>query len=1205
MMNNFIYTIFKRFNDLIYQCSLIVKSKFRDLFSYLFLFLILYYFVGDISLMGFITLIISFVISFLISHFILNKFVFSKNLFVRIIQKIVIYNIIFITLFFILSFFDINILNKIDCAGDDVVNAGDVKNTSDSKHLLKVETQGADGDKKSYNINIDKELGDKIATNIGKVVAKSIDVIAPNVGAGAAAGTIGAAALKASAGLPPAQRLTFVGGSAAVGALGTKIGLDAGAAISKNLILTDSLKNSPHANPNVDHIPSPTDSGPFIFSVLEDDSIPLLDLIENLFSLNVLEFILIIFLIYLLCQKYVNNFNINFISNFIKKYLPNKFQRFTNILQTGGKINNKVSIFMIVLIFILIIFFKLLQIYITYELSENIDDYVLVYNHIKKNSLIILINYNVLFNKNINKIKNKYYSTLNDEYNSSVDLKQNLSVTSRSAGCVAAPASSPASGAAGCEAAATDKNMKNLDYLELDLNTKINKFGSYSNYLKKIEEDNVVNDDFLLKYYPDLIDDDDFRNFLKEIKPIVRKEVKYILDLYQCIKKYNSFKDKILFLNKYIDEHIYNELFKELDLARKEIFNILTDLNYSNSHSKEIFTKLIYKLDTNLKNQILLDFSILNKEVIENFKNEVDFVNNLNFIKKLIKKDLVVTEANASEVVGDNYISLAKRGPGENEIESKFIDVEDLFLKIFSLMKYLQENNLISNNNFLDKYKNELTVFSNSDKFETYKIKKGDIRKRRLRPGLILAGYKDILNNMKKELEVLILKDFKDIFSSNNIKNELLENKNKLLDRINLLNKVFLKDFETLYKNVNKIFDIRQFISKISHDLSDTNIKSQYKSFNNFFENIFIGSDTNHDELLSIFELINKYNINYIRIDDINISRARESSFTNNSYLYLKCREIIISKNIKPEKKQFILENFILNYEKEFTLNIIKKLDSNVNDYKLLTRIYKHSTPQFKARIQAFIDNNRKRKFEDYYKNKDNISKVGDHLALALFLTIKTDQLINIIFSKIIRLIASNGGLTQNELLVNLSDEMLITFKYNLNSDDNDNKYDNLSEQEKTIIYEIKEKIDVLPFESKYKFGDLLLELILDEFEYMFVKTNVYENNQHFIYISIKPEYLNILAGSIFNPIKLPMIAKPKEWIYTTIDNTDKIKITEIGGYYLDQFNELNKNNNIIRQNTFNKYDSILSDNQVKSINLLNSKPFEINKEMLNFVVKE
>ena len=156
MMNNFIYTIFKRFKDLIYQCSLIVKSKFRDLFSYLFLFLILYYFVGDISLMGFITLIISFVISFLISHFILNKFVFSKNLFVRIIQKIVIYNIIFITLFFILSFFDINILNKIDCAGDDVVNAGDVKNTSDSKHLLKVETLGADGDKKSYNINIDK-----------------------------------------------------------------------------------------------------------------------------------------------------------------------------------------------------------------------------------------------------------------------------------------------------------------------------------------------------------------------------------------------------------------------------------------------------------------------------------------------------------------------------------------------------------------------------------------------------------------------------------------------------------------------------------------------------------------------------------------------------------------------------------------------------------------------------------------------------------------------------------------------------------------------------------------------------------------------------------------------------------------------------------------------------------------------------------------
>jgi len=306
------------------------------------------------------------------------------------------------------------------------------------------------------------------------------------------------------------------------------------------------------------------------------------------------------------------------------------------------------------------------------------------------------------------------------------------------------------------------------------------------------------------------------------------------------------------------------------------------------------------------------------------------------------------------------------------------------------------------------------------------------------------------------------------------------------------------------------------------------------KSFYKFYNNIFIESGTSHDELISILDLINKSYIDYIRFDDNNISRARESTFTNNSFLYLKCREIINSKDIKPEKRQLILEKFILNYEKEFTLNIIKKMDSNVKDYKLLTRIYKHSTPQFKDRIQAFIDNNKKRNFEVYFKNKDNLSKVGEHLALALFLIIKPDQLINIIFSKVIRLIASNGGLTQNELLVSLSDEMLITFKYNFKSDNVEdeeinNIFENLSELEREVVLEINEKIESIPIESKFKFGDLLLELVLDEFNYMFVKSNIFENKQHYIYITIKPEYLNILAGSIFNPIKLPMITKPKE----------------------------------------------------------------------------
>lgn len=279
---------------------------------------------------------------------------------------------------------------------------------------------------------------------------------------------------------------------------------------------------------------------------------------------------------------------------------------------------------------------------------------------------------------------------------------------------------------------------------------------------------------------------------------------------------------------------------------------------------------------------------------------------------------------------------------------------------------------------------------------------------------------------------------------------------------------------------------------------------------------------------------------------------------------------------------------------------------TNINDYKLLTRIYKHSTPQFKDRVNSFIENNRKRKYDILLKNKNDITKLGDKLVVALYLCVNTDQLINIIFSKVVRFIGLSGGITQNELLVNLSNEMLITLKYILKNNNLilENKFSN---EEINIINEVKNILDLegdLPFESKYNLGNLILELILDEFNYIFGRNKIIENNNTYVYIYIKHEYLNILTGSIFNNIKLPMISVPKEWVYEK-NSKNSVLITKIGGYYLDQFNELSRNNNIIIQNSFNKFDSILNEDQINSVNFLNSRAFEINKEMLYYVVNE
>ena len=51
-------------------------------------------------------------------------------------------------------------------------------------------------------------------------------------------------------------------------------------------------------------------------------------------------------------------------------------------------------------------------------------------------------------------------------------------------------------------------------------------------------------------------------------------------------------------------------------------------------------------------------------------------------------------------------------------------------------------------------------------------------------------------------------------------------------------------------------------------------------------------------------------------------------------------------------------------------------------------------------------------------------------------------------------------------------------------------------------------------------FGHLLLELLMDEFDYIFTKDSVFTDNENHIYINVKFEYLSVLSGVIFNQIK-------------------------------------------------------------------------------------
>jgi hypothetical protein len=212
--------------------------------------------------------------------------------------------------------------------------------------------------------------------------------VAPKLGdfgVGAATGTATAAMIKATNGLPPAQRATAIAGTALITAAATKIGLGIGGKVVKNTSETiiENIKNSKHGDPNINRIPSPGPDNTFIHSPLEEQS-PLEGLIIHQFELNILILLLIIILLILIFNRFILSSNLDFITSLVEKYIPNtfiaKYIKKFNI--TSRDYNNKFMFIMFIIISIVLIMMLLLNIFVSTEFILKLDQYVTVYNRI-------------------------------------------------------------------------------------------------------------------------------------------------------------------------------------------------------------------------------------------------------------------------------------------------------------------------------------------------------------------------------------------------------------------------------------------------------------------------------------------------------------------------------------------------------------------------------------------------------------------------------------------------------------------------------------------------------------------------------------------------------------------------------------------------------------------------------------------------------
>ena len=126
-----------------------------------------------------------------------------------------------------------------------------------------------------------------------------------------------------------------------------------------------------------------------------ENNIPLIEILKNLLLIDFVELMFILIIILIIINKYLYMFYIKLLNKLLllipKKYLPNFLKNRTNYLDKAVELNNKFFKILLVIVLILLLLFKIFNIYVSSELYSNIDDYILVYNYIKKSNLFLIL----------------------------------------------------------------------------------------------------------------------------------------------------------------------------------------------------------------------------------------------------------------------------------------------------------------------------------------------------------------------------------------------------------------------------------------------------------------------------------------------------------------------------------------------------------------------------------------------------------------------------------------------------------------------------------------------------------------------------------------------------------------------------------------------------------------------------------------------
>ena len=122
---------------------------------------------------------------------------------------------------------------------------------------------------------------------------------------------------------------------------------------------------------------------------------PLGTLVDVIFSYNMLELIIIILLIYIIYNKNI--------LIFFSKYIPTKYNNLKRIVDSSINANTKNMNMYKIIFFVLLLIFKIVNLFFSYELSNNLDSYVNIHNDINNSLLMVCLLNSSILGKNSHK----------------------------------------------------------------------------------------------------------------------------------------------------------------------------------------------------------------------------------------------------------------------------------------------------------------------------------------------------------------------------------------------------------------------------------------------------------------------------------------------------------------------------------------------------------------------------------------------------------------------------------------------------------------------------------------------------------------------------------------------------------------------------------------------------------------------------------